>query len=149
MSDFKDLYRNAIVEHYKMPRNYHEIKGANRYADGHNPLCGDKFTIYILMEDNSIRDIAFTGNGCAIATASASMMTENLKGKTQAEARTFFTRFTTLLTKDMDSNEIVSLGNLSVFKDVRSYPARVKCALLPWHTLLAALDENTQTVETE
>lgn len=149
MSDFKDLYRNAIVEHYKMPRNYHEIKDANRYADGHNPLCGDKFTIYILMEDNSIRDIAFTGNGCAIATASASMMTENLKGKTQAEARTSFTRFTALLTKDMDSNEIVSLGNLSVFKDVRSYPARVKCALLPWHTLLAALDEKTQTVETE
>lgn len=149
MSDFKDLYRNAIVEHYKKPSNYHEIDQANRRGDGHNPLCGDKFSVFIHLDKNVITDIGFTGNGCAIGTASASMMTENLKGKTEQEAREVFTRFTELLTGSVDSYEAVSLGDLTVFKDIRGYPARVKCALLAWHTLLAALDENKETVETE
>ena len=149
MSDLKDLYRNAIVDHYKMPRNHHAVEHANRHADGHNPLCGDKFSIYIHLESDVITDIGFIGNGCAIATASASMMTENLKGKTETEAREVFKRFTGLLTGSVDSNEASTLGNLSVFRDVRGYPARVKCAMLAWHTLLAALDEAPETVETE
>jgi len=149
MSDVNDLYRNAIVDHYKMPRNFREIDGANRRADGHNPLCGDKFTVYLLLEDTFIRDIGFTGSGCAIATSSASMMTDNLKGRTETEARALFRRFTELVTGGAGYNEAEFPENLSIFKDVRGYPARVKCALLAWHTLLAALDEIKQTVETE
>ena len=103
MSDVKDLYRNAIVDHFKMPHNYRKIDGANRRADGHNSLCGDKFTIYIHLEEDVIGEIGFIGNGCAIATASASMMTENVQGKTETEAREAFTRFTELLTGNIDA----------------------------------------------
>ena len=149
MSDFKDLYRNAIVEHYRRPCNYHDVENANRHADGHNPLCGDKFSVSIHIENHTIKDVGFTGSGCAIATASASMMTEILKGKTEQESREFFTRFTSLLTGSADSSVAASLGSLSVFKDVRGYPSRVKCALLAWHTFLSALDEKQETVETE
>jgi nitrogen fixation NifU-like protein len=149
MSDFKDLYRNAIVDHYKKPRNYHTIEQANRKAEGNNPLCGDKFSIFLQIDNGVISDIGFIGVGCAIATASASMMTESLRGKTETEARVLLAQFTDLLTGGSDSREAASLGNLSVFKDVRGYPARVKCALLAWNILLSALDENQETVETE
>lgn len=149
MSDFKDLYRNAIVEHYKTPCNYHEVENANRHANGHNPLCGDKIRVSLYIVNNTIRDIGFTGSGCAIATASASMMTEKLKGKTEPESREFFTRFTELMTGSADSSVTAALGSLSVFEDVRGYPSRVKCALLAWHTFLAALDEKQEIIETE
>ncbi len=149
MSDFKDLYRNSIVDHYKMPRNHHAIEHANRHANGHNPLCGDKMSVFISVKDNILTEIGFTGDGCAIAISSASMMTENLKGRTESEARRVFSQFTDLLTGSTGFSNAESLGNLSVFKDVREYPARVKCALLAWHTLLAALDKKQGTVETE
>ncbi len=149
MSDFKDLYRNAIVDHYKKPRNYHTIEQANRKAEGNNPLCGDKFSIFLQIDNGVISDIGFTGAGCAISTASASMMTENLRGKTETQARTILAQFTDLLTGSSDSREVASLGSLSVFKDVREYPARVKCALLAWSTFLAALDGNQETAEKE
>ena len=149
MSDFKDLYRNSIVDHYKKPRNYHAIEQANRKAEGSNPLCGDKFSIFMQIDNCVILDIGFTGTGCAIATASASMMTENLRGKTETQARATLTRFTDLLTGSTDSREVASLGDLSVFRNVRGYPARVKCALLAWNTFLAALDGTQESVETE
>ena len=128
MSDFKDLYRNSIVDHYKKPRNYHAIEQANRKAEGSNPLCGDKFSIFMQIDNCVILDIGFTGTGCAIAT---------------------LTRFTDLLTGSTDSREVASLGDLSVFRNVRGYPARVKCALLAWNTFLAALDGTQESVETE
>lgn len=149
MSDFKDLYRNAIVDHFKKPRNYHMIEQANRKAEGNNPLCGDKFSIFLRIDNGVISDIGFTGTGCAIATASASMMTESLRGKAETQARAMLAQFTDLLTGSSDSREVLSLGTLSVFKGVRGYPARVKCALLAWDILLSALDENQETLETE
>ena len=149
MSDFKDLYRNAIVDHFKKPRNYHTIEQANRKAEGNNPLCGDKFSIFLRIDNGVISDIGFTGTGCAIATASASMMTESLRGKAETQARAMLAKFTDLLTGSSDSREVLSLGTLSVFKGVRGYPARVKCALLAWDILLSALDENQETLETE
>jgi nitrogen fixation NifU-like protein len=149
MSDLNNLYTNAIVEHSKAPRNFHELETANRKASGHNPLCGDKFNVFLYIDNTGIADIGFTGSGCAIATASASMMTEKLKGKTETEARAVFTRFIDLLTGCPDFRKDSILGELSVFSGVREYPARVKCATLIWHTLQAALDGQEGTVETE
>lgn len=149
MSNLNDLYRNAIVDHFKSPRNFHEIEHANRKATGHNPLCGDKFSVFLHIENTVLIDIGFSGSGCAIATASASMMTEILKGKIEIEARAIFRSFIDLLTNCPDLQADSSLGDLAVFSDVRGYPARVKCATLIWHTLLAALDESRETVETE
>lgn len=149
MSGLNNLYTNAIVEHSKAPRNFHELETANRKAIGHNPLCGDKFNLFLYMDNTGIADIAFTGSGCAIATASASMMTQRLKGKTEAEARAVFTQFIDLLTGCSNLQKDSILGDLSIFSGVRKYPARVKCATLIWHTLQAALDGQEGTVETE
>lgn len=149
MSDGRDLYLNAIVDHYKAPRNYHELEGANRHANGHNPLCGDKVSIFFNLVNNRIAGISFTGNGCAIATASASMMTENIKGKTEKEARAVVRNFLDLLSGDYDPGAEGSLGNLSVFTGVRGYPSRIKCAALAWHTFLAALEGKLEIVATE
>jgi nitrogen fixation NifU-like protein len=149
MSDLNNLYTNAIVEHSKAPCNFHELKTANRKASGHNPLCGDKFSVFLYIDNTGIADIGFTGSGCAIATASASMMTEKLKGKTETEARAVFTQFIDLLTGCPDRQTDSILGDLSVFSSVREYPARVKCATLIWYALQAALDGQEGTVETE
>ena len=150
MADLRDLYQEVILDHHRRPRNFRKIDNANRQAEGYNPLCGDKLSVYMIVEDGIVKDIAFVGAGCAISTASASMMTENLKGRTEAEARAVFERFHALVT---DHSEIrpdpASLGKLAVFSGVREYPVRVKCASLAWHTMRAALDQSHETVATE
>ena len=149
MSDLRDLYQEVILDHSKRPRNFHAIEGA-RKAEGYNPLCGDRETIYLLLEGDRVKDVAFQGTGCAISTASASMMTESVKGKTREEAEALFGRFHDLITgKNGDSQSGPELGKLEVFSGVREYPVRVKCATLPWHTLRAALQSDGATISTE
>jgi nitrogen fixation NifU-like protein len=148
MSELRELYQQVILDHHKRPRNYRKLPGANRTALGHNPLCGDKIRLYALVEDGRISDIAFEGSGCAISTASASMMTESVKGKTTAEAEALFERFHDLVTGRREAGG-ADLGKLEAFAGVKEYPVRVKCATLAWHTLLAALRGDQDTVATE
>lgn len=150
MSELSDLYQEVILEHSKTPRNYRRPAGANREAEGYNPLCGDHFTVFLDMEGDAIRDVGFQGSGCAISKASASMMTQSLKGKTRAEAERLFSRFHGLVTGKPDSSADGSeLGKLAVFSGVSKYPARVKCATLAWHTLQSALEGSQKPVSTE
>ena len=149
MPDLSDLYQEVILEHSKVPRNYRELAGADRHAEGYNPLCGDRFTVYLKMEGDIIRDVAFQGSGCAISKASASMMTQSIKGKTKKEAAAIFDRFHKLVTGRAAAPEGQDLGKLSVFSGVSEYPVRVKCATLAWHTLRAALEGDQQTISTE
>jgi nitrogen fixation NifU-like protein len=144
MKDTQDLYSATIVEHYRSPRNFGEIRDANRKATGHNALCGDIFTVFLNLDDSRIAGIGISGSGCAVATASASMMTEKIKGKTEGEARALYHDFIDLLSVHSSGEEKPALGELNVFKGVRGYPARVKCASLPWHAMRAALDESGQ-----
>lgn len=145
-SDLRDLYQEVILDHNKRPRNFRKIEDADRHADGHNPLCGDHVTIYLKLSEGRIEDISFEGKGCAISKASASMMTDALKGKTEAEAEALFTRFHDLVT---GADEPDDLGKLAVFGGVREFPARVKCASLAWHTVHAALQDAAEPVTTE
>jgi nitrogen fixation protein NifU and related proteins len=157
MSDLRDLYQELILEHSKAPRNFRELPAASCHAEGYNPLCGDHFTVFLELEGDRIRDVTFQGNGCAISKASASMMTQALKGKTKAEAEELFRRFHGLVTNEASSNEEAAkqngngdkLGKLAVFAGVRDYPVRVKCATLAWHTLRAALEGAQEPVSTE
>lgn len=150
MAGLKDLYQEAILDHYRKPRNFREPDCSNRRAEGFNPLCGDKLTVFLLVENGIIRDIGFAGTGCAISIASASMMTESLKGKTEAEARAVFELFHRLVTNHSGvPADPGVLGKLAVFSGVREYPVRVKCATLAWHTMRAALEGKTDTVATE
>jgi nitrogen fixation NifU-like protein len=150
MSDLRDLYQEVIVEHSKAPRNYRALATANHKAEGYNPLCGDRFTVYLELEGDTIRDISFQGAGCAISKASASMMTQVLKGKTGAEAEEYFKRFHQLVTGHAPAGDGAALGKLAVFSGVSEFPARVKCATLAWHTLHAALEGKAETtVSTE
>jgi len=150
MSDLKDLYQEAILDHYKKPKNFHKIDHANRQADGYNPLCGDKLSVFIRMENGLIQDIGFIGTGCAISTASASMMTESLRGKTESEAKAVFECFHHLVTNHSEyQSKSASLGTLAVFSGVREYPVRVKCATLAWQTMRAALEGTKETASTE
>jgi nitrogen fixation NifU-like protein len=149
MSDLRELYQEVILDHHKKPRNFRTQAGV-RHVDGFNPLCGDKLTVYLKMEGDVIRDVSFQGSGCAISTASASMMTERLKGKTRAEAEAIFKSFHDLVTgKDEGAFDEETLGKLAVFSGVREFPVRVKCASLPWHTFHAALEGEDKTVSTE
>ncbi len=142
-SDLRDLYQEVILDHSKRPRNFGELPGANRQAEGYNPLCGDRETVRLTVEGDILKDIRFTGSGCAISTASASMMTESLKGKTRPEAEALFARFHDLITGGSKSGPGGPLlGKLEVFSGVREYPVRIKCATLPWHTLKAALSSD-------
>src|SRR6266849_5041176 len=129
MSDLRELYQEVILDHHKRPRNYRKLEGA-RQVEGYNPLCGDKVTVYVKLEDDVVRDVSFQGTGCAISTASASMMTESLKGKSRAEAEAIFQSFHSLLTGKPPAAEGPSLGKLEVFSGVREFPVRVKCATL-------------------
>jgi nitrogen fixation NifU-like protein len=147
MSDLRDLYQEVILDHSKRPRNFHALADANRKAEGYNPLCGDRETVYLRLEGDRVRDVAFQGTGCAISTASASMMTESVKGKSREEAEALFERFHDLITGQ--NGESADLGKLAVFSGVREYPVRVKCATLPWHTLKAALASDGATISTE
>ena len=142
-----DLYQDLILDHSKHPRNCHAMADANRNAEGYNPLCGDKLKLYVKMEGDVVKDASFVGSGCAISTASASLMTESLKGKTRDEALKLLDKFHDLLTTDTPVTK--DLGKLIVFCGVRDYPARVKCATLAWHTLKSALDGVAEPVSTE
>ncbi|MGH9600581.1 MAG: Fe-S cluster assembly sulfur transfer protein SufU [Terracidiphilus sp.] len=146
MPEINDLYQEVILEHSKAPRNFRQLPAANRSAEGYNPLCGDHFTVFLDVDGDAIRDIGFQGSGCAISRASASMMTQLVKGKTRAEAAKLFEQFHRLVTGEVGASGNGSdLGKLAVFSGVSKFPARVKCATLAWHTLQSALD-GTQTV---
>ena len=145
--DLRDLYQEIILDHNRRPRNFGALPAANRRAQGDNPLCGDQITLYLEVADDVIRGVSFQGSGCAISTASASLMTESLKGKTRAEALHLLDEFHELLTTDVQAAK--DLGKLRVFCGVRDYPARVKCATLAWHTLRTALDDTGETASTE
>jgi len=150
MADLRDLYQEVILDHHKKPRNFHRLDHANRQADGYNPLCGDKLSVYMQIENGVVKDIGFIGTGCAISTASASMMTESLKGKTETEVKAIFERFHQLVTDHSESMpDPATMGKLAVFAGVREYPVRVKCATLAWHTMRAALEGQQETVATE
>jgi nitrogen fixation NifU-like protein len=149
MDEVQDLYQEMILDHYRRPRNCRVLPEAQFFAEGHNPLCGDRVKVYARVENGVIKDVAFEGSGCAISTASASLMTESIKGKTVAEAKALFQRFHRLVTGDTRAESPSGLGKLEVFSGVGKYPARVKCATLVWHTVNAALDKKDETVTTE
>ncbi len=152
MDELRDLYQEVIFDHNRKPRNFHKLAGANRQAEGFNPLCGDQLSVYLKISNQDlIEDVSFEGRGCAISTASASIMTETLKGKTVQQANTLFENFHRLVTgQGADiAAPAADLGKLQVLTGVRDYPARVKCATLAWHTVQAALKNAATTVSTE
>jgi nitrogen fixation NifU-like protein len=153
MLDLRELYQEVILDHNKNPRNAYQMLDANCQAEGFNPLCGDQLTLYLQIKDNRIEKVSFTGSGCAISTASASLMTEYLAGKTLIEAEQLFNDFHNLVMLDSATKEEETLnkplGKLSVLAGVREFPARVKCATLAWHTLKAALAHEQHSVSTE
>ena len=146
MTDLRDLYQETILDHNKHPRNFRRLEGASHHAHGHNPLCGDRVDIYLIVNGDRVVDVAFEGDGCAISTASASIMTEMLQGQTLDEVQALSEHFHELLTTS--AAPMPDLGKLEVLAGVRTYPARVKCATLPWHTLQAAL-RNAASATTE
>lgn len=149
MSELSDLYQEVILEHNKNPRNFREIEGADREADGKNPLCGDALRVYVALDGDTITDVAFKGSGCAISKASASMMTQAVKGKTKEDAEEIFEEFHRMVTGGLDiETDDNNLGKLKIFAGVLEFPARVKCASLSWHTLHAAL-QGEEAVTTE
>ena len=149
MSDLRELYQEVILDHNKRPRNFRVIADATRTAKGHNPLCGDRLTLYLTLDAGLISDVAFQGSGCAISKASASLMTDAVKGKTVEEARALFDTFHQMITSPPGS-PLPELGKLAVLSGVRDFPTRVKCAGLAWHTLKAALsDSDAAPVTTE
>lgn len=150
MSDLRELYQELIIDHSKRPRNFRVLEGADRKAEGFNPLCGDKVTVYLELDNGRINNIGFQGKGCAISTASASVMTETLKGKTLAEVEALFGIFHDLVMgKPPAGGKAPELGKLAVFSGVSEFPVRVKCATLAWHTLNAALKDTGETISTE
>lgn len=156
MSDLRDLYQEVILDHSRRPRNARVLESASHHAEGYNPLCGDRFTIYVVIEDGRVKEATFQGSGCAISTASASLMTESVKGKKLEEAEALFRRMHALLTgngrgetQTSEGAQDAGLGKLAAFSGVREYPVRVKCATLPWHTLRAALKQQADVVSTE
>ncbi len=149
-SELRDLYQEVIIEHSKRPRNYHPLAGPAQSAQGYNPLCGDQVKVWVLMDDDKVADVSFEGSGCAISTASASVMTEMMKGKSTDEAEALFSTFHDLVTgRDSAEDEIDELGKLAVFGGVSEFPARVKCATLCWHTLRAAIAGKEDPITTE
>jgi nitrogen fixation NifU-like protein len=149
MSELNELYQDTILEHNKNPRNFREIENSTHHADGHNPLCGDQLKVYLNLEDGKVADVSFVGSGCAISKASASMMTQSLKGKTKEEAEVLFDEFHRMVTGKLDiETDENHLGKLRIFAGVLEFPARVKCASLSWHTVHAALN-NEEEISTE
>jgi len=147
MPELQDLYQQIILEHNKNPRNYRELPNATRKVDGYNPLCGDHYTVFLELDGETIKDIGFTGSGCAISKASASIMTDSVKGRPVAEVHDLFRRFHTMVTTPPDQ-AVEDMGKLSALAGVREFPVRVKCASLAWHTLKAAM-ANEQRISTE
>jgi nitrogen fixation NifU-like protein len=149
MSELSELYQQVILDHNKKPRNFRKLERANHSAEGYNPLCGDHLTVYLDLEGDAVKEVAFEGSGCAISKAAASMMTQAVKGKSRDQAEALFQEFHSMVTGELDEeNEANSLGNLRIFAGVRDFPVRVKCATLPWHTLHAALN-NEELASTE
>ena len=146
--DLKDLYRDVILDHNRAPRNFGRIDTADKRAEGHNPLCGDRLSVFVRMNGERVEEIRFEGKGCAISTASASLMTEAVKGKDRTAIRALFEQVHALLTRH-DAQPEASLGKLAALSGVREFPARVKCASLCWHTLNAALEHGAATISTE
>ncbi len=138
--DLDDLYQEVILDHNRNPRNFRALPDANRLAEGDNPLCGDHYTVFLKLDNGVIRDVSFQGAGCAISKASASLMTEQLKGKTAAEARSFFSQFQRMLANGTAGEDEDAMGSLCALGGVHKFPMRVKCAVLSWHAMLAALD---------
>ncbi len=151
MSDLRQLYQEVILDHSRNPRNFGRLEGANHEAAGNNPLCGDQIMLYVKTEEGVVTDISFEGSGCAISTASASLMTEKLKGISVTEAEDIFERFHAMVTGDpnREAEGAKSLGKLGVLAGVREFPVRVKCASLAWHTFKAAIEESEKPVSTE
>jgi nitrogen fixation NifU-like protein len=147
--DLRELYQDIIVDHNRSPRNFRVPEHYDRMADGFNPLCGDKLHVYLSVDDNRVTDVSFQGSGCAISVASASLMTEAVKGLTEREARALFEDVHKALTGDEDAVDLERLGKLAAISGVRAFPSRVKCASLCWHTLTAALDQQDTAVSTE
>lgn len=145
--DLNDLYQQVILDHSKSPRNYLKLSNANRVAEGKNPLCGDQITLYVHMDGEVVRDISFQGSGCAISKASASLLTDALKGKNKEEVRRLFNHVREMVTTGKTVGDEV--GKLAVFAGVHKFPARVKCAILPWHAMAAAIDGKAEPVSTE
>ena len=146
-TELQELYQEVILDHNRRPRNFRTIEGG-RKAEGYNPLCGDRLTLYLRVDDDVITDVSFQGSGCAISKASASLLTESVKGKTIAQAEALFNRFQQMITAPVDAS-LDDLGKLSVLGGVRQFPVRVKCASLAWHTLRAAVDARDELVSTE
>ncbi len=148
--ELRELYQQVILDHNKSPRNFKKLDNASHFAEGYNPLCGDKINLYLIVEDDVVKDIGFQGSGCAISKASASLMSSIVKGMTKEKAEKLFEKFHDLVTgKLTDENEIEELGKLAVFAGVKDFPARVKCASLAWHTLISALQDGKKVVSTE
>ena len=146
MSELSELYQQVILDHNKKPRNFRKLESANHSAEGFNPLCGDQLTVYLDLEDGTVKEISFEGSGCAISKAAASMMTQAVKGKSKQEAEQLFTEFHQMVTGELDEETTTNgLGNLKIFSGVREFPVRVKCASLPWHTMHAALNNQAIT----
>ena len=150
MYDLEDLYQEIVMDHNRRPRNFGEIKNPTNFADGFNPLCGDQITLQLHLEDGLVSDVAFRGVGCAISKSSASMMTEELKGKTLDHAENLFEAFRKMITRNPgDSYDSDILGALEIFQGVSRYPARIKCATLAWHTLHSAIHDENEVISTE
>jgi nitrogen fixation NifU-like protein len=149
MATLSALYQDLILDHNRAPQNYRRMEDANRRVEGNNPLCGDRLTVWLRMDDELISDAAFQGSGCAISKASASMMTAAIKGKTRKEALALFHQFHQMVTGSLAPAEVASLGKLAAFSGLSSFPVRVKCASLSWHAMKAALDEPDAVVSTE
>jgi nitrogen fixation NifU-like protein len=148
--ELKELYQQVILDHNKSPRNFRQMENATQHAEGYNPLCGDHVDVYLLIEDGIIKDVSFKGEGCAISKASASLMTQILKGKTREEAEILFEKFHDLVTGKLGNNTTIDeLGKLAVFAGVQEFPVRVKCASLAWHTMMNALNNKDEKVTTE
>src|ERR1043165_42779 len=146
MSELSQLYQAVILDHNKKPRNFHKLENANRAAEGYNPLCGDHLNVYLHVEDDQVKDVSFEGSGCAISKASASMMTQAVKGKTKVEAETLFNEFHRMAMGELDAEtEPNHLGKLTIFAGVREFPAGGKCDTLSWHTMRAALEGQDKT----
>ena len=149
-AELRELYQQVILDHNKSPRNFKKLENANHTAEGHNPLCGDRISIYLDVEDGIVKDVSFLGSGCAISKASASLMSTIIKGKTIEEAKNIFEKFHDLVTGNLnDEVEIEELGKLAVFAGVKDFPVRVKCASLAWHTMISALNKEEKIVSTE
>lgn len=150
MSDLSELYQEVILDHNKNPRNFGVLQSHSHHSEGFNPLCGDRFTIYLKLENDKVVDISFAGSGCAISKSSASLMTTLVKGKTIPEINKMVEEFQSLVTANMEQDlDLSKLGKLSVFSGIREFPARIKCASLPWHTLKAAAEGEKNSVSTE